>query len=141
MARKVTVPRGIRNNNPGNLRCSAIDWQGQVGCDPDDFCVFDTAEHGILAMCKNLHTYMTVHQLDTIRGIIARWAPTDDGNKPLTYAKAVAAYTGYGIDETLLVDYVTISLLAGGICEYENGEQPYDLGLFIQAAEEAVGGH
>ncbi|HGY2308601.1 TPA: structural protein, partial [Pseudomonas aeruginosa] len=49
-------PRGIRNNNPGNIVWSARNnWQGQLPHDPQiepRFCRFDTAHNGTRALAK-----------------------------------------------------------------------------------------
>ncbi len=46
----------MRNKNPGNLRYSAYtkSFKGFIGCTPNDFCVFDTREHGHEALCQFL---------------------------------------------------------------------------------------
>ncbi|MFU2316820.1 hypothetical protein [Rahnella sp. PCH160] len=49
--------RGLRNNNPGNIEASdANPWEGQIGSD-GRFAKFETPEHGIRALGKNLLSY------------------------------------------------------------------------------------
>lgn len=69
--------RGIRNNNPGNIR-RGEDWKGLVrdGQDTDEaFCRFVAPEYGIRAMVLILRRYRQKHNLNTISEIIRRWAP------------------------------------------------------------------
>ena len=69
--------RGIRNNNPGNIRWGSA-WQGLKvdGKEQDkDFCVFIAPEYGIRAMCKILLNYSRLYKINTVAGIIHRWAP------------------------------------------------------------------
>ena len=43
----MTIPRGIRNNNPGNIR-HGNDWQGISKEQPDPaFCTFVSPEYGL----------------------------------------------------------------------------------------------
>lgn len=52
-------PRGIRNNNPGNIRWGE-NWQGlkKDGKERDSsFCVFESPEYGIRALAKILINY------------------------------------------------------------------------------------
>lgn len=63
----MAIPRGIRNNNPGNIRHSD-QWKGLTPEQPDpDFCTFSTPEYGIRAMGVILLNYQRKHGLKTIR--------------------------------------------------------------------------
>ena len=72
------IPRGIRNNNPLNIRRSKDQWQGlrAVQTDPS-FCQFETLEYGWRAAFKLLtRTYYHTYRLFTIRSIsylMPRW--------------------------------------------------------------------
>ena len=47
------LPRGIRNNNPGNIRVAKIRWQGQKTAQFDQsFVEFDSPEMGLRALMK-----------------------------------------------------------------------------------------
>ncbi len=86
-------PRGIRNNNPGNIVWSARNnWQGQLPHNPKiepRFARFDTAHNGIRALAKLLLNYRKVYGLRTVESLIARWAPSNENNTR-AYASAVA---------------------------------------------------
>lgn len=119
--------RGIRNNNPGNIRASKEAWIGQVGIDDKGFVIFDTIEHGIRAMAKTLMVYFKVHNLLTVSKIIERWAPPEENNTE-AYRKDVAQRMCVGIDEVLNLNATaTMADLIQAICIHENGQWPYSL--------------
>ncbi len=134
-----TSPLGLRTNNPGNLRASNGLWQGQIGITAQGFCVFDTPENGLRALCKNLVLYHTSHALSTVRGIITRWAPPSE-NDTLAYVIAVANRIGYAPDAQLRMnDPAIIAALCGAIVNHENGQQPFSAKMLQQAARSALG--
>lgn len=124
--------RGIRNNNPGNLRPSydakgrEIKWQGQVGHDTGingPYLIFRTPEEGIRALYRNLMTYRSKYGITTVRGIITRWAPKADKNDTDAYIAAVVKAVGKGADVPLqLNEYLPV---VRQIIRVENGIQPY----------------
>ena len=97
MANKKT-PRGIRNNNPLNIR-KGNNWQGErlVQSDPA-FEEFESMQMGIRAAFKILRNYMTGRDghykpCDTISKIISRWAPESE-NATKSYINTVSKVTG-----------------------------------------------
>ena len=72
--------RGIRNNNPFNIRISSHPWIGKVkkGTDPD-FEQFENMYFGIRAGLKLLINYVA-RGFDTPKKIIARFAPASENN-------------------------------------------------------------
>ncbi|MBN5203088.1 hypothetical protein JY494_26615, partial [Serratia marcescens] len=69
-----SAARGLRNNNPGNIEASDKNpWEGQTGSD-GRFAKFETPEHGIRALGKNLLSYQR-QGYDTVSEIVNRWAP------------------------------------------------------------------
>lgn len=90
------TPRGIRNNNPGNLR-HGPKWDGLRSIQTDsEFSQFETPEAGLRAMGITLLNYEKRHGLRTVRDIANRWAPPigqdSEGN---AYAQDSASYAGY----------------------------------------------
>ena len=78
---KQTLPRGLRNNNPGNIRRSKDNWQGLAPEQTDpQFFQFTAPEWGYRALIKTLQTYRKKHNLQTIAEMIGRWAPTNENN-------------------------------------------------------------
>lgn len=136
------LPRGIRNNNPGNLEWGDP-WQGLV--DPKEgkkqdvrFAVFRTPAWGIRAMARTLITYQDKRlardgsKIDTLREIIDRWAPAFE-NDTDAYVRSVGkamCSTGvcFGPDEEVVNvhDYRTMRPLIEAIIRHENnGKGPY----------------
>jgi len=115
------LPRGIRNNNPGNIEDSGTDWKGYKGND-GRYVIFDHPEYGIRAMNRILNTYASKYGLRTIRGIIHRWAPPVE-NLTGSYVSAVSQRVGVGPDVELSGQH-RADLIAA-IIHHENGQQPY----------------
>lgn len=117
--------RGIRNNNPGNIRHSNDKWQGKARDQPDeDFIKFESPEYGIRALARVLIRYYDAYDLDTVRKIISRWAPPVENNT-LAYVTAVAEKLGVEPDDQIDVhDYNVMEPLVRAIIEHENGRPP-----------------
>ena len=136
----MALPRGVRQKNPGNLRYPGA--KHFLGCTGgvDGYAVFDTAQHGIRAMALNLLGYYREHELDTERGILARWAPGADGNNEAAYLKFVAGRTTWGADEHLKIDSPSVLLaLMKAMIAYENSQQPYTEAVLKEGINEALG--
>lgn len=117
--------RGIRNNNPGNLVYSAQGWDGELASD-GKFSRFDTPEHGIRALAKNMRTYQNKHGLNTVAQMISKFAPPEDHNDTPTYIKAVAGMMGVDPNQHIdTSDADTLTKLVNGIITVENGSNPY----------------
>lgn len=117
----VSAVRGIRNNNPGNIRHGS-NWQGMAPEQTDSaFVQFVSMEYGVRAMVKILQTYRDKYALNTIRKIIARWAPPNE-NDTGAYVRAVAEAVGVGPDMPLaLEDDGVMFALVRAIVRHENG--------------------
>jgi len=133
----MSAPRGIRNNNPGNIRRSADPWQGLAKDQNDDaFFQFAEPKWGIRALARVLISYQDRHGLRTVRAIISRWAPPVE-NKTSSYIDHVAHRLGVGADDPLDIhDYRVLRGLVEAIIAHENGQQPYtdaqiDAGLVL----------
>jgi len=78
MIEPVVTPRGVCNNNPGNIRHSdSFQWVGQVGVDSKGFCIFSNPLRGIRAMADLLRNYTTRDGCGSIAAIIERYAPPE----------------------------------------------------------------
>lgn len=84
--------RGIRNNNPGNIRNSERnDWKGEVSkADKKDqvFEEFETMSDGVRAMMRLLQKYQRSYNLHTVKEIVERWAPRNE-NDTAAYVRTV----------------------------------------------------
>ena len=134
----MTTPRGVRNNNPGNIDFNPRNsWQGQlgveVGVSRPRFARFDEPENGIRALGKLLLNYrgkdgmpgVGGKGIDTVLETISRWAPSSE-NDTLAYAAAVAKRIGVrSTDPINIKDPATLRGMVVGIIVHENGGNPY----------------
>jgi hypothetical protein len=141
----MTEPRGLRNNNPGNIdRQPGVTWQGQHPEQTDPrFVRFVSPVWGIRAMAKVLLTYQHRRRaadgspIDTVQDIINRWAPPSE-NDTDAYVRAVALAVGVEPKQVIDVNDPAIMLpLLRAIIHHENGTQPYSDALLLQAMEAA----
>jgi hypothetical protein len=87
----LSAPRGVRNNNPGNIRTTDDKWQGAAATQTDpDFVQFVTPLWGLRALGRILLKYQSAYGLATTAQIITRWAPPNENNTA-AYIAAVAA--------------------------------------------------
>ena len=85
---KIT-PRGLRNNNPGNIRLTKTVWAGQIIPGTDrSFCQFQTMAYGYRAMLMTLRNYRRKHGCQTVADFIRRWAPPVE-NDTAAYIRSV----------------------------------------------------
>ncbi|MCZ5804909.1 hypothetical protein [Enterobacter hormaechei] len=131
--------RGIRNNNPGNLEYSKTNpWVGQTG-DDGRFAKFETPEHGIRALGRNLLSYQR-QGIDTVSDIINRWAPPSDNKNTDAYIQAVCAQLGVTADQQLDASNPdTLKALCAAIIQHENGSQPYSDQQLTTGVSAAIG--
>lgn len=129
-------PRGIRNNNPGN-----IDYRGQAGAELERpggrFARFSSAYDGLKAMANQLMRYFegktTGKRLQTLNDIISTWAPGNENNTG-AYIAQLSKSLGVAPNAVLnLKDPQVMSSLMNGIIHHENGRNPYP-GELVRAA-------
>ena len=131
-------PRGLRNNNPGNIEKSSTPWKGKVTGYDVRFETFDTPHNGIRALAKVLLSYQDRYGIRTVRGAIYRWAPPSE-NDSLAYAQHVAAALGVDMDDQIDFHREAILLpVVMAIIKHENGEQPYDAATLKDAIADAL---
>ena len=136
--------RGIRNNNPANIRRGCA-WKGLTEKQTDkEFCQFISMTWGVRALLVTLRTYVIKHHLHTVRAIITRWAPPSDGNNTEKYIefveKAVREIDTPIILTLQAMDFMPkyqhseciLYLIARAMCKMESG---YDLnyGTYLYA--------
>lgn len=119
-------PRGLRNNNPGNIRINDDLFQGEIRPSMDkSFKQFETMAYGYRAVFKILSNYYRIYKLDTIRKMISRWAPPEDkGNDTDAYVKAVSDYAGIPADDPVDInDREQMIRIVAGMSKVENGRE------------------
>ena len=122
------ISRGIRNNNPGNIRRSNDPWQGLSEVQTDkDFFQFKSMAFGIRAIAKTLITYQDKYDIRTIRKMVERYAPAADNNDTVDYYMKVCAIAKiYDHDKVLnFHKYEDLEPVIRGIIYKENA--PYHL--------------
>lgn len=130
-------PRGIRNNNPLNIR-KGNNWKGEVAVSTDrEFEQFVSMQMGVRAGFKILKNYMTgygsrVKALTNVHDIIHRWAPPSENNCR-AYIDSVCRVSGLHEYERLqFSDRNKMLALVDGMIRVECG-QPISLDIIASA--------
>ena len=114
------VARGIRNNNPGNIRIG-INWLGRVVPGKDlSFVEFKSMPYGVRALYIDL---INKHKsgLRTIRDIIYKYAPPTE-NLTNAYIASVAQSMKLGANTLFAPTAKNFTALAKAIVKHENGK-------------------
>lgn len=133
------VPRGIRNNNPLNIRRGS-NWKGlrEVQTDPA-FCQFKSMVWGIRAALKLMLNHITGFggsrpRRDTVAKLVSVWAPSSE-NDTEAYIANVCQWAGCSPSGYIdLRDDELIIRIARAMARVECG-QWLDIKLFINAYE------
>lgn len=118
-----TQPRGIRNNNPLNIESGKF-TQGQPGYTGSDgrFAQFSAPDQGQAAADKLLQVYAG-KGINTVAGIVNRWAPPSDNNPTPTYAATVAKQIGVDPNAPInIADPSVRQKIIGAMAQFENGK-------------------
>lgn len=125
-------PRGIRNNNPGNIEMGDDDWNGMVEGEDHRFITFESPEYGIRAMTRILRRYQE-RGVNTVQKIIGTWAPSaeNDVEAYVEHFNSVGIETNQELglfdqDDQLFQNEDTLVQIISVIIKHENGENPYD---------------
>jgi len=119
-----SLPRGVRNHNPGNLERGKDRWLGMSADQSSDprFLVFDKPEQGIRALMRVLINYQERHDIKTVRQAINRWAPSTENNSA-AYVQHVSRLTGLDPDEPVdFLDLYICTAVTKAIVRHENGD-------------------
>jgi hypothetical protein len=135
----MTTPRGIRNNNPLNIRKSKDKWKGLRAQQQDaSFCQFETMEWGWRAAFWLLtRTYYHTYRLFTIRTIVQKWAPPHENNTA-SYIANVSKLTGIGADEPIGIPSdqpARWMMLGAAMAIQENGTNSIDYFAMLRGWE------
>ena len=119
------LPRGLRNNNPGNIRKSKDKWVGLRARQEDpDFFQFTEMKYGYRAMLTILRKYRTKYGDRTISHMIHRWAPSNE-NDTAAYIRTVCERLQVPKDTVIDVnDKDSMCALVGAMSYVENGREP-----------------
>lgn len=121
------MSRGLRNNNPGNIRHSSTRWQGELSLSENtqgldaEFKTFVSMAYGYRAMFKLLYNYNMLYGLKTLRAMILRWAPPTE-NDSEAYIRAVSSWSGLMPDQAIdTKDQTAMEALVSAMSRMENG--------------------
>lgn len=116
------VSRGLRNNNPGNIRHGASAWQGMTPTQTDKaFVQFTDMRYGVRAAAVLFRNYQRNYALHSVRQLITRWAPPSENNTA-AYIAAVASRLNVNADSALdLSDTVLLEQFLRAVFRHENG--------------------
>jgi len=134
MGNKNTLPRGLRNNNAGNIRIGKTRYLGEVVPSSDRaFKQFKTRGWGYRAIFVLLYTYSR-RGLTTLRQMITRYAPPSE-NDTESYINYVAQNAVVNPDAPLDVnDRNVMILVVAAISKVENGV-PADIDEVVEGWE------
>lgn len=137
--------RGLRNNNPGNLRPLSNDkWLGEVDVDSagprGGYSVFAQLYYGVRAESINLIHYFSKHGWNTPRLIAQNWSPASDANDPDEKAREIANACGADVDEVLNYQEQNINILrAININEMNKADEALiPASMYVEAWADAV---
>ena len=119
------MSRGLRNNNPLNIRINGDKFQGEIIPSRDKaFKQFESMAYGYRAAFVTLGTYLSKYGRNTIKKIITAWAPPEDNNDTVAYINAVSRYSGISPDHVLTAqDGDLYKLIVAGMSGVENGQR------------------
>jgi len=112
------LPRGFRNNNPGNIMAGSFTQRrpGYAGSD-GRFARFNSMAEGVAAMDGLLNNYMRGGRR-SVSQIIGRWAPPNE-NHTSSYIASVAR--AIGVDPNAPLTPGHIPALRDAMIRIENG--------------------
>lgn len=122
---QTSLPRGLRNNNPGNLVKTNIPWAGKITPSGDpNFEQFTYLEYGIRAMASD-----TIHDvnagMNTIASLITEYAPPSENNTA-AYIASVSDTTGIAPTVPFLLNETTLAAIIKAKIEVENGSVAFN---------------
>lgn len=122
MVRTRTIPRGIRNNNPLNIRIGNV-WLGEVQNPTDpSFEQFVHIKYGLRAGFVLLRRYIKHYKRNTIPAIISAWAPNNENNTQ-RYIDTVCKLSGISQESVIrFEDKKTMCAIVGAMVQVENGQ-------------------
>lgn len=119
------LPRGLRNNNPGNLVQTSIAWHGKIALSKNTdsrFEQFIELRYGIRAKMRDVIN--DIHKgKNTIEKLIHEFAPAFENN---TVAYIASVASALGISSKLVITQISedfLITLCKAISTVENGKQ------------------
>ena len=122
MKKTTFIPRGIRNNNPLNIRIGNT-WLGERANPTDPaFEELVAMEYGVRAAFIILRRYIRRYHKDTIASIVSTWAPANENNTQ-RYIDQVSAQLALDPTESIKYeDKETMCKLVAAMAKVECGQ-------------------
>ena len=113
--------RGLRNNNPLNIRHSKDIFQGEINGNDKSFKTFSSLPYGYRAAFVTLATYLS-RGWNTIDKIISVWAPPSE-NDTESYISKVEKWSGVPRNKKLTAeDGPEYIMIVAAMSFVENGQ-------------------
>lgn len=117
-----SLPRGLRNCNPGNIRITKDKWQGLREVQTDkSFFQFTEMRWGYRALLRTLQNYREIHNCQTIADFIKRWAPSVENNTSGYISRVCSEIQVPSTFVPDVNDKDTMCAFAAAISQVENG--------------------
>jgi hypothetical protein len=117
------ISRGLRNNNPLNIRRTKTKWVGASNVQGDpEFVTFTSMAMGYRAAMVTIRTYVKSYQCQTVSAVIRRWAPPTENNTN-TYLQTVCLRGKLKPNDTVNPDDQAVMMrLVSAMSFVENGQ-------------------
>ncbi len=123
----MSLPRGIRNNNPGNIIVSNIPWRGKIPISQNtdvgypQLEQFDTMENGIRALLKNIYAKFGSDTNLTLGEIAYRWNPDPNPANVEAYTSFLEQFTKLSRNDVLAPTQELLENIGKAIILIEEG--------------------
>ena len=116
------IPRGIRNNNPLNIRIGNK-WKGETSENTDGvFEQFTRMEYGIRAAFILLRRYINRYHLNSVQKIVSRWAPRNENHTEKYIEHVCKRMAVFPTTKIAFEDKATMVSLVDAMAIYECGQ-------------------
>jgi hypothetical protein len=121
-----TTPRGLRNNNPGNIVKSSLKLKNEIPGNDATYRTFKTMADGYTALFELLAIYIA-NGYNTIRKMFAHYESGSPKSDIDNYVNYVSSTTGINPDAVLSMSQTAnILAIAKAISQKENGKIAVD---------------
>ena len=118
----MSLPRGLKNCNPGNIRITKDKWVGLKEVQEDkSFFQFKEMKWGYRALIRTLQNYRKKHGCRTLADFIKRWAPETENNTSGYVNRVCSEMQVRSTYVPDVDDEATMCAFAAAISRVENG--------------------
>lgn len=131
---RMDLPRGIRNNNPGNLKITPVEWKGKIPVSENTDGIFEQFENfiwGLRAMMLDIRNDIFEGK-DNLEKLIYEYAPPSE-NDTEKYIEDVELWSGISRYQQLTGGKQQMGRLIPAMVQKENGMNPVSQKIFNRA--------